>query len=90
MDIQKVVLMQSDPVLVALAHRYCYYVIKEQCVSDAEYDRIEEEAVAGAAPDSAIHKPGSSNPDDYPYEIKCLAQFFLNRKRGKEVGRENG
>ena len=49
-----------------LIHRYLYYVLNEQLISDFEYDIIEYNARSLCPPESPVHGVGSSLPSSYP------------------------
>lgn len=66
--------------LLALAHRYLYYVKNSPAISDREYDNLECDATIGLRPDSPLNKPGSDRAEDYSAEVKALAEFLLRTK----------
>lgn len=59
---------------ICLAHRYLYYVKNKPVLSDYRYDLLESEALRAVSQESALNKPGSDNPKDYPDEIIQLAE----------------
>lgn len=63
----------------ALAHRFLYYVEGRAVIPDDHYDFIERMARAEAPPDSPIHGVGSSNPWDYPEEVREIAEYLHDK-----------
>lgn len=49
-----------------LAHRYIYYVLNDNLISDFEYDALERQARATATAGSVVHSVGSSLASSYP------------------------
>lgn len=62
-----------------MIHRYCYYVLAEPLLPDAEYDKIERAARAALPEASPVHGVGSSLPSSYTDEVKQEAE----RRRGR-------
>jgi NAD-dependent DNA ligase len=62
-----------------LIHRYCYYVLAEPLLPDAEYDKIERAARAALPETSPVHRVGSSLPSSYSDEVKQEAERRLRR-----------
>lgn len=58
----------------AMAYRYCYYVMFRSPISDADYDRLEVRAREIAPPDHPIHGIGSDQRESYSIEIIKLAE----------------
>lgn len=68
-----------------LVHRFLYYVLNVSLISDFEYDIWERElqalveenpdiaATARYAEECPVGKVGSSNLDDYPRNLQCVA-----------------
>jgi NAD-dependent DNA ligase len=48
-----------------MAHRYLYYVLSDNVISDAEYDPLERIARAVCPADSPVHGVGSSLAGSY-------------------------
>ena len=51
-----------------MAHRYLYYVLSNNIISDAEYDVLERKAREVCPPESPVHGIGSSLPSSYTTE----------------------
>jgi NAD-dependent DNA ligase len=62
-----------------LIHRYCYYVLAEPLLPDAEYDKIERAAREALPESSPVHGVGSSLPSSYSDDIKQEAERRLGR-----------
>ena len=56
-----------------LAHRYIYYVLNDNLISDFEYDALEHQARATAPAGSAVHSVGSSLASSYPEVVIAKA-----------------
>jgi NAD-dependent DNA ligase len=56
-----------------MAHRYLYYVLADNVISDAVYDQIEREAREICLPGSPVHGVGSSLPSSYTQQNTELA-----------------
>jgi NAD-dependent DNA ligase len=63
-----------------MAHRYLYYVLSEQSVSDAEYDVLERKAREVCDSGSPVHGVGSSLASSYKSSEKELAVKLLNKE----------
>lgn len=70
-----------------LAHRYLYYVKNQPILSDRAYDLLEKEALLAVSHDSPLQKPGSDKEDDYPPQIRNLAQVLLDHEAQKSPSR---
>lgn len=60
---------QGEAEDVLLRHRFLYYVLGQQCISDEDYDTLER-AVREQFPIGAVQDVGSSNPFDYPQWVR--------------------
>jgi NAD-dependent DNA ligase len=60
-----------------LVHRYIYYVLNTNVVSDYAYDCMEKIAREKADEKHPIHLVGSSNPDSYSDVVKQIAVQLL-------------
>lgn len=73
--------------IVAQFYRYCYYVVNDPIVSDAEYDELERfiELLEAKNPEmksrfSPTKTVGSSDPEDYP---RYFGQWYDGVKSGR-------
>lgn len=71
---------------IVLVHRYLYYVEAAPVVSDYIYDQFERAARAALPEDNVVHKVGSSNPWDYPDDVKEYARFLQGMYREMSNG----
>ena len=53
-----------------LAHRFLYYVVASPVIPDQCYDAIEKQVLPHLPSDHPLHRPGSSNPEDYSEEVR--------------------
>jgi len=62
-----------------LAHRWLYYVLATQVLSDVDYDRLECEARAALPETSPVHRCGSDLRESYPVAAVARAEELLKR-----------
>ncbi len=67
--------------VLVMAHRYIYYVMNTNVISDGDYDKLEAQARAVLPDTSPVHGVGSSLADSYTTEQVNKAYFILNLQK---------
>ena len=60
-----------------LACRFLYYVVGESPLPDQWYDAVEKQVLPYLHPAHMLHKPGSSNPEDYGPTVRQWAAWLV-------------
>lgn len=64
----------------AMAHRYLYYVEASPVIPDSDYDALDAAILPWLAPESPLHKPGSSLQESYtPEQRRCAALLKVGK-----------